>query len=237
MTTTKGDIITAVIRELRYPTSDSDLRTLVGEMFDDVLTHVLGGYCEWPERTAIRTLSVAYEGYTDSSFDADIAQCRRMRNQSTRDRIDPMTAEDAFDSGLDLTQTGTPRRWYPTEYDTTNGKQKFKLWPIPSADLTLEMHVDLGAPTPLEEAGVIQLPEDAIPVIKDGVRARAFYNDSKEDKGLIYEQKYELGLEKLKNKRASGRPERPSTMRMDGDLRGMSEYRNRRWIPDQIPYE
>lgn len=235
MTTTKGDVLDAVMLDVGYPTSDTDLRDVMSAWFDDVFSQILGPAWQWPHRAEIRTISVTADSYTDSSLDTDVLQVRKMRRQGDRQILQPTTVEDLFDSGVDLTDTGTPTRWYPTEWDQTNGKQKFKLWPIPSTNITLELYVDLGAPTPLDAADNIPAPEDVIAVLKDGLRARAYYNESNTEQGLIHEQKFENGLAALKND-ASGRPERPSVMRLDGDLRAATMNRNV-GVPDRIPYE
>lgn len=234
MTTTKANVLDAVMLDVGYPTSDADLRAVMDTWFDDVLSDVLTVWT-WPHRTELRTLSVTADSYTDSSLDADVREVRKMRIQGSRNVLEPSTPEDLYESGVDLTETGTPKRWYPTQWDTTNGKQKFKLWPLPSENITLELLVELGAPTPLAESGVIPAPEDVMAVIKDGLRAKAYYNDSNENEGLIHQQLFSDGLERLRKRLGSGRAERPSTMRLDGDLRAVAIHR-RIAIPDQIPY-
>lgn len=235
MTTTKGDILDDVMLDVGYPTSDTDYRTLVSAWFDAVLSEILGSGWDWPYRTELRTLNVTAASYSDSSLDADIEEVRKMRIQGSRNVVEPATPEDLYEMGVDLTTKGTPTRWYPTEWDTATGKAKFKLWPIPAADLVLELLVDLGAPTPLSESDVIPAPESIMSILKDGITARAYNNDSNENQSLIYEQKYANALAKLVNKVGTARAERPATMRLDGDLRAVAIHR-RIAIPDQIPY-
>ena len=235
MTTTKGNILDDVMVDMGYPTGDTDTRSAMASWFDDVLEVVLGGYWEWPYREEIRELSVVADSYTDSSLDVDIAQVRKMRLQGTRALLEPTTVEDLFDLGVDLTQTGVPTRWYYTEWDTSTGKQKFKLWPLPASNQTLDLFVDLGAPVPLDTSDTIPAPQAFIVAMKDGLRARCYYNDGNKEQGLIYEQKFMDRLDSLRAKETA-RPEKPTTLRMDGDLLALYETRRQPRIPDSIPY-
>lgn len=70
----------------------------------------------------------------------------------------------------DIELSGIPTRWWISGYDSSTSKTKIKVWPIPATTYTMEVH-EIIRPTDLAADTVIPVPEEFIPIMKNGVRA------------------------------------------------------------------
>lgn len=182
MATTKLTVLQQVMKDVGVKTSDSVFQDLCSTWFDGRLEDILGGW-PWPHWESLKSVALSADTLAADPhilLDEDVAKIHSLRVSGQLDDLSETSIRELMQSGESLTSTaGTPTHWMLAGWDSATAKQRIRLWPLPSADLTLEMFVDLQAPLPLATSDYIPLPQNLIRALKYGTRADAhgFKND------------------------------------------------------------
>lgn len=124
----------------------------------------------------------------------------------------------AADLGFDMTTRGTPVAWTWGDYDEARNVRRIRFLPHPTSTTTFTV-IGRRDPYSSEDADLIPLPPELIPVLKDGVRA--LWHQAEEQDPTLYWGLFNQGLAAAAD-RLNREPQRSWSIALDNDLKYLS---------------
>lgn len=147
------------------------------------------------------SVSLTVAAGAEYSLSTSVAEVTSGRLTATFEELEFVDVEVLIASDVDLTLAGKPQVFYLSGYDSTTGKNKIKVWPVPDATYAAQF-INYTRPEVLASNATIPLPEELIPVLKMGVRSYMLEDDGFVDRADVAFNKFGLMLEKRKQRYA-----------------------------------
>jgi hypothetical protein len=149
-------------------TTDTDYLSLVRGWIKDGYREI-GDKAAWAFLKTDESVSFTVAGGDEYETQATCSEITYMRLTATDTPVIYVPVERLASLGLDLEQTGRPKYFYSSGYNSSTGKNKFKVWPVPDGTYAGEIHEN-GRPVELEDADTIPMPTNFLTIMKDYVR-------------------------------------------------------------------
>jgi hypothetical protein len=187
--------------------TDQDVADLYRTWVKEIVRRVIGTGRWFTQNTTDSVVTVA--STPAYSLAATTGEVKSIRIPATDDVViyTPVERLIAKDKNLEL--TGKPTNWWVDSLGTSQ-EIKIRLYPIPDAVYTLELHV-LNRPSELGDTDTIPLPVEYIDVVREGVRYKTRYNENNLEAAALALQEFKEGV-MLLNAKFGGNPRQGSSL-------------------------
>ena len=178
--------------------NDTSVATQFDTWVADVVAEIQTRYRHYFQNAKTTETFVTSTGtYT---LPADCSEVRLVRVQETDDVLGATSVEELAIWGIDMDGDGTPQYWTIDEY--SSGAMVLAIYPAPDGDAngnTLEIHY-IKSQDSLSSGSTIPLPDEFLPIIKEGVRAKSAWADHDLQGAQLAEQMLEQQLARQEQK-------------------------------------
>lgn len=185
--------------ELGEDTSNATLVTLF-EKFVQRVFEDLGRATRWffmVQEEDVNTVASTEE----YSISTDAAFITSARIDPTDDPVEYITRDELIRRGVDMDETGRPKFFYHSGFDSATLKSKISFWPIPDDVYKVELH-EIQQPKTLASGDVVPVPHEFDSVLYEGVLAMAYRHENMLD---LYDRTwtgYQVEKERLRRRYA-----------------------------------
>ena len=193
---TVNSLAREIIEEMGGRVTSSKMISIVERWIDDVYRKIISFHdWSWAREQETVTLVEGTDAYTITIPSLQISGFRRENG----DKIHYRSREQLTNVGWNFEQTGSPLFFYSESHN--GGAMVVRFTPVPEEAETLTAY---GVPRPIQLASgdYIPLPNEFMPVLKDGVRGYYSGNDGHPEDAARYQAFFEQYLSLLKSRYA-----------------------------------
>lgn len=185
----KSALKTEIATELDDP-NNTDFTDLVGEWIDDVIQDIAIRF-DWEFLRVSKEKTLSANSYTVTV--SNVVNIAGIQIKDTEDYLTKATKEQLMEGAVDFEASGEPVFWFVDSFDQSSQDYiiRFDSAPSENTDLLIQCTKELGE---IDNSEHIPLPNDAISIVKNGVRAYFYDHEEQFNSSDRYARRYERGV-------------------------------------------